>query len=119
MEKLIRRLRFKSGRYAPEAYPNPALDYHQKQLQALAFDEDFDTDMFEDKALPKYAGVHRAAGVLMGEWRRLIDEDERAIEVLAPATKRNVVQLDEADITDVAEAYRKGTITKVNFGEMS
>lgn len=91
MEKIIRRLRFKSGRYASDAYQNPALQYHQRQLEALAFEEDFDTALFEDVALPKYAGVHRQAGPLMAEWKRLIDEDDRAVEdvkQLKPARKR-------------------------------
>lgn len=89
MEKIIRRLRFKSGRYASDAYPNPTLAYHQEQLQALAFEEDFDTEMFEDKALPKYGGVHKAAGPLMEEWKKLIDEDDRAVEELTAAKKRS------------------------------
>lgn len=114
----MRRLRFKSGRYASDAYPNPALDYHQKQLQALAFDEDFDTEMFDDKALPKYAGIHRAAGPLMVEWKRLIDEDDRAVERLAPATKRNVVEVDESDLVDVVGTYKKGNIEKLKVQEL-
>lgn len=90
MEKIIRRLRFKSGKYASDAYQNPALQYHQRQLEALAFEEDFDTAMFEDVALPKYAGVHKQAGKLMAEWKRLVDEDDRALENLTvkSGTKR-------------------------------
>lgn len=90
MEKIIRRLRFKSGKYASDAYQNPALQYHQRQLEALAFEEDFDTAMFEDLALPKYAGVHKQAGALMAEWKRLINEDDRATEevTVKPGTKR-------------------------------
>lgn len=104
MEKLMRRLRFKSGKYVSDVYPNPgepspprphlmpALQYHQRQLQALAFDEDFETEEFDDKALPKYAGIHKAGGQLMKDWKKLIDDDDRAVEtVLNPPSKRHVV----------------------------
>jgi ATP-dependent DNA helicase 2 subunit 1 len=93
MEKIIRRLRFKSQKYSSTSWRNPALDYHQKQLQALAFDEDFDTDEFNDMALPKYAGIHKAAGKMMKEWNDMINEDERAIEIVNPPSKRNVVEV--------------------------
>lgn len=106
MERIVRRLRFKSKRYKPDPWPNPgellqatphqltsALAYHQQQLQALAFDEDFDTELFDDKALPKYGGIHGAAGQLMEEWNRLIEADSRAIEVTTAATKRTAVQV--------------------------
>lgn len=100
MEKIIRRLRFKSGKYASDAYQNPALQYHQRQLEALAFEEDFDTAMFEDCALPKYAGVHKQAGPLMAEWRRLIDEDERATEVTVKSgTKRGAAAPAAAEVS--------------------
>lgn len=96
MEKIIRRLRFKSGKYASDAYQNPALQYHQRQLEALAFEEDFDTEAFEDVALPKYAGVHKQAGKLMAEWKRLIDEDERASENMVKSTKRGATSAPAA-----------------------
>lgn len=101
----MRRLRFKSGKYVSDIYPNPgeltipfvsslaALQYHQRQLQALAFEEDFDTESFDDKALPKYAGIHKAAGQFMTEWKKLVDDDERAVEVLNVSAKRHIVQV--------------------------
>ncbi|BEI96575.1 hypothetical protein CcaverHIS631_0201640 [Cutaneotrichosporon cavernicola] len=129
MEKLMRRLRFKSGKYISDVYPNPALQYHQRQLQALAFEEDFDTEEFEDKALPKYAGIHKAAGQLMKDWKKLIDDDERAVEnVLNPSSKRHVVavsfdlapltQIDPADLQDIPSSYRNGTLEKLKVQEL-
>ena len=34
-----------------------ALAYHNAQLEASAFREEFDPDEFEDLTLPKYAGM--------------------------------------------------------------
>jgi ATP-dependent DNA helicase 2 subunit 1 len=130
MEKIVRRLKFKSQKYQPSVWRNPALEYHQKQLQALAFDEDFDTDAFNDSALPKYAGIHKAAGKLMKEWNELVNEDERAVEVLAPATKRPVVtvstwvcdpsdlQVDVDDVEHIVNMYRNGNISKAKVAEL-
>ncbi|KLT41005.1 SPOC domain-like protein [Cutaneotrichosporon oleaginosum] len=119
MERLMRRLRFKSGKYVSDVYPNPALQYHQKQLQALAFDEDFDTEEFDDKALPKYLGIHKAAGQLMKDWKKLIDDDERAVETaLNPPSKRHVVAIDPADLQDIPGAYRNGTLEKLKVQEL-
>lgn len=42
--------------------------------------------------MPKYAGIHKAAGQLMKDWKKLVDDDERAVEaVLNPPSKRHVV----------------------------
>jgi hypothetical protein len=42
--------------------------------------------------LPKYAGIHKASGQLMKDWKKLVDDDERAVEaVLNPPSKRHVV----------------------------
>lgn len=105
MSNIIKRLRNKAGKYRSEVYPNPgeltstkssklipALQYHYAQLQALAFEEDFDLSQKIDeidKTYPKYHGMHRAAGEFMAEWNRAIEEDDRAVESLKGAVKRS------------------------------
>ncbi|KAL7418434.1 ATP-dependent DNA helicase II subunit 1 [Cryptotrichosporon argae] len=119
MATIIRRLRFKSGKYRSEAYPNPALGYHHAQLQALAFEEDFGEENFEDKALPKYEGVHKAAGELMAKWNEQIREDDRALEKLVPATKRAAAaEVNGDDLADVEGAYKAGTIEKLKVADL-
>ncbi|TXT12925.1 hypothetical protein VHUM_01326 [Vanrija humicola] len=110
MERLMRKLRFKRRKYVSDAYPNPALAYHQEQLQALAFEEDFDTEQFEDRALPKYRGIHTAAGPIMAKWKQLIDDDERSRIVIATkgATKRAVVE------EGLARQGQLGTLSRAN-----
>ncbi|KAL1412750.1 ATP-dependent DNA helicase II subunit 1 [Vanrija albida] len=120
MERLMRKLRFKSRKYLSDAYPNPALAYHQEQLQALAFDEDFDTEQFDDRALPKYKGIHTAAGSIMTKWKQLIDDDERSRIVIATkgGTKRAVVEVDKDDLADIEGAYKKGSLDKLKVQEL-
>ena len=115
----------------------PALQYHYAQLQALAFEEDFDLSQKIDdidRTYPKYHGMHRAAGEFMAEWNKAIEEDERAVESLKAATKRAPVgytvgepllysqdeadvdgQIDEEDLADLPGAYREGTLDKVSL----
>ncbi|KAG6877955.1 hypothetical protein C0993_001573 [Termitomyces sp. T159_Od127] len=40
----IDKLSVKNGAYPPDSYPNPALAYHNAQLEASAFREEFDSD---------------------------------------------------------------------------
>ncbi len=91
--------------------------YHYAQLQALAFEEDFDDASFEnqDKTKPRYQGIHKAAGDFMKEWNSAIDEDERAAEKLSGGTKRAAAaeRIDPEDVEDVPGAYKSGTIQKV------
>lgn len=94
--------------------------YHYAQLQALAFEEDFDPSDPDaiaelDKTFPKHGGMHKIAGKYMEAWNNAIRDDERAVETLKGGTKRTVhkVEVDEADLEDVEGAWRNGTIDKV------
>lgn len=137
MEKIVTRLKSRYGSYNPDAYPNPgklagtqdamdhelmfpALAYHYAQLQALAFEEDFDPSDPDaiaelDKTLPKHGGMHKIAGKYMEAWNNAIREDERAVETLKGGTKRaaQTVQVDESELADVEASWRKGTMDKV------
>ena len=75
----IDKLSVKNGTYPPDSYPNPgesqnsarprliltiwrlpALAYHNAQLEASAFREEFDPEAFEDLTLPKHDIIHKA-----------------------------------------------------------
>ncbi|KAF7335370.1 hypothetical protein MSAN_02347900 [Mycena sanguinolenta] len=58
----IDKLSVKNGAYPPDSYPNPALAYHNAQLQATAFGEEFDVDSFEDLTAPKVDMIHKVSG---------------------------------------------------------
>ena len=72
-----------------------ALAYHYQQLQALAFEEDFDpAEMADlDRTLPKHHGMHKAAGDFMKEWNMEVDEDERGVAVAKGSSKRAAVDV--------------------------
>ena len=55
----IGKLCVKNGAYPPDSYPNPALAYHNAQLEASAFSEEFDAEAFEDATLPKVDVMHK------------------------------------------------------------
>ncbi|CDO75109.1 hypothetical protein BN946_scf185010.g34 [Trametes cinnabarina] len=57
----VHKLKVKNGSYPPDSYPNPALAYHNAQLEASAFREDFDPEAFEDLTLPKYNMMHKVS----------------------------------------------------------
>jgi len=115
MSNIVKRLRYKAGKYRSDPHPNPALAYHYAQLQALAFEEDFDpataTDL--DRCLPKYHGIHKSAGEFMKEWNAAVEEDERAVEGLKPATKRATIDVDEEDLEDIPGAWANGSLDKM------
>jgi len=87
-----------------------ALAYHNAQLQASAFREEFNTEAFEDLTRPKYDVIHKVcqslmylakdnghitqrAGPLLQEWKKVLTSDENYNAVLATTgTKRKPVR---------------------------
>ena len=74
----IDKLSVKNGTYPPDSYPNPgrigfflsccstiswytALAFHNEQLQASAFREEYDPESFEDLTEPKVEMIHKAS----------------------------------------------------------
>lgn len=95
--------------------------YHYAQLQALAFEEDFDTSDPDtiadlDKTFPKHGGMHKIAGKYMEQWNTAIKEDPRAVETLKGGTKRTVhkVEVDKGDLEDIEAAWRNGSLSGVS-----
>ncbi|KAF9477739.1 Ku DNA-binding complex, Ku70 subunit [Pholiota conissans] len=105
------------GTYPPDSYPNPALAYHNAQLQASAFREEFDPDSFEDLSLPKTGSMHKRAGKLMKLWKTELQNDPSAsIVVPATGTKRKAdVSVDEAEIRS---KYEAGHLAKLRVDQL-
>ncbi|KAG2115015.1 SPOC like C-terminal domain-containing protein [Suillus clintonianus] len=114
----IDKLCVKNGAYPPDTYPNPALAYHNAQLQASAFREEFDPEAFEDLTRPKYDMIHKRAGNLMKEWKRALLADGSA-NVVVPVTtgsKRKAdMSVDEAEIRSKHEA---GSLSKLRVDQL-
>ncbi|EIW57977.1 ku70-like protein [Trametes versicolor FP-101664 SS1] len=105
--KWIEKLKVKNGSYPPDSYPNPALAYHNTQLEASAFREDFDPDAFEDLTVPKLDMMHKRAGKLIEEWKQALVEDDTANIVAAPPTTGRKRKAETQDVAvDEAEVRR-------------
>ncbi|KAH8094504.1 SPOC like C-terminal domain-containing protein [Cristinia sonorae] len=112
--KWIDKLTVKNGSYPPDSYPNPALAYHNAQLEASAFRTEFDPEEFEDLTLPKTALMHKRAGPLMKEWMTTLQQDETANTVDLPdrGKKRKAVNSATTD-TEVRAMYEDGKLAKL------
>ncbi|KAF9012092.1 ku70-like protein [Hymenopellis radicata] len=114
--KFINKLCLKSGGYPPDSYPNPVLAFHNAQLQASAFHEEYDPDSFKDETLPNNDLIHKRAGALMAEWKKLVQDDPSHDLVMptksrSTATKRAAeTSIDEAEIRS---RYDSGTLDKL------
>ncbi|KIP11019.1 hypothetical protein PHLGIDRAFT_173036 [Phlebiopsis gigantea 11061_1 CR5-6] len=82
--QFVEKLTVKNGSYPPDSYPNPALAFHNAQLEASAFREEFDPENFEDLTLPTYESLHKRAGHLIKDWKQALLEDESATLVVEP-----------------------------------
>ncbi|EPS94519.1 Ku DNA-binding complex Ku70 subunit [Fomitopsis schrenkii] len=115
--KFIDKLTLRNGVYTPDAYPNPALGYHNAQLEASAFREEFDPEAFEDRTIPPNDMVHKRAGTLIKAWKEALLEDESATTTIITAgLKRKAdVSIDEAEIRS---KYEVGTLEKLRVDQL-
>lgn len=67
MRDVVRQLSLPKGIYDPSKYPNPALQWHYRILQALALEEDL-PEHPEDKTKPKYRQIDKRVGNEVTEW---------------------------------------------------
>ncbi|KAI0050512.1 Ku DNA-binding complex, Ku70 subunit [Auriscalpium vulgare] len=117
MKPVISKLALKNGTYPPDSYPNPALAFHNAQLEASAFREEYDPEAFEDLTVPKYSHIHKKAGPLIKEFLKKLREDESAKAVIAEVgSKRKAdVQVDEAEIRS---KYDAGNLEKLRVDQL-
>ena len=79
MRRVVQQLQLPRATYDPAKYPNPALQWHYRVLQAMALDEDI-PDVPEDKTIPKHRQIHKRAGEFVNRWGLILDEQSRAYE---------------------------------------
>ncbi|KAI0382115.1 ku70 protein [Hypomontagnella monticulosa] len=111
MNKIIGNLQLPSATYNPSKYPNPALQWHYKILQALALEEEV-PDKPDDATLPKYKAIHNRCGEYIQEWSRTADE------VLSMITDARAIKrdLDEDDEDDKPKPAKKARTTAPKAG---
>ncbi|KAL8964840.1 MAG: hypothetical protein Q9183_004184, partial [Haloplaca sp. 2 TL-2023] len=61
MRTVVQQLQLPKARYDPAKYPNPALQWHYRILQAMALEEDL-PEQAEDKTVPRYRQIDKRAG---------------------------------------------------------
>ncbi|PCH42686.1 ku70-like protein [Wolfiporia cocos MD-104 SS10] len=105
-------LTVKDGAYPPDAYPNPALAYHNAQLEASAFREEFDPSEFEDLTLPKYDRLHKRAGDDLKRWKLCVLRDKASTSVDNALTSKRKAEfsVDEAEIRSKYEEGQMGRV---------
>lgn len=74
MRPVMQQLQLPKAVYNPANYPNPALQWHYRILQALALEEDVPLQP-EDKTVPKYRQIDKRAGAYVMEWGQLLEEE--------------------------------------------
>ena len=67
MRDVVRQLSLPKGIYDQSKYPNPALQWHYRILQALALEEDL-PEQPEDKTKPKYRQIDKRVGAEVTDW---------------------------------------------------
>ena len=73
MREVIHMLQLPKAQYDPARYPNPALQWHYRILQAMALDEDL-PEKPEDKTIPRYRQIDKRAGPLVIDWGNELHE---------------------------------------------
>ena len=58
MREVVQQLQLPKAQYDPRKYPNPALQWHYRILQALALEEDI-PEKPDDKTVPKYKQIDK------------------------------------------------------------
>ncbi|KAI0974510.1 hypothetical protein F4678DRAFT_470506 [Xylaria arbuscula] len=140
MNKVVQQLQLPGGTYNPSKYPNPALQWHYKILQALAL-EDVVPDQPEDATVPKYRAIHKRCGGYIQEWSQVAsdvlgqiqeqkkikreleshdDDDERrpAKKARAVTTKDGNTGEDGLNTAELRPRYDAGTLSKLTVAEL-
>ncbi|KAI4181493.1 MAG: hypothetical protein LQ346_006774 [Caloplaca aetnensis] len=79
MRTIVQQLQLPKARYDPSKYPNPALQWHYRVLQAMALDEEL-PEKPDDKTVPKYKQIDKRAGEYALEWGRELHEQHHLWE---------------------------------------
>ncbi|KAI1329588.1 hypothetical protein F5Y16DRAFT_409078 [Xylariaceae sp. FL0255] len=79
MRKIVQQMQLPAGAYNPSKYPNPALQWHYKILQALALEDEVPENP-EDATVPKYRAIHKRCGGYIQDWSQAADEELGKIE---------------------------------------
>ncbi|KAF2270238.1 ATP-dependent DNA helicase-like protein II subunit 1 [Lojkania enalia] len=74
MRKIIEQLQLPKGVYDPSKYPNPALQWFYRILQAMALEEEV-PDKPDDKTIPRYRQINKRASHFLEEYGKEFNEE--------------------------------------------
>ncbi|KAF2218888.1 putative DSB repair complex subunit Ku70 [Elsinoe ampelina] len=77
MRTVLQNLQLPGGRYDPSKYPNPALQWFYRILQALALDEDL-PEQPVDKTIPRYKQIDKRVGEYVMEWGNALEQQHKS-----------------------------------------
>lgn len=132
MRIIVQQLQLPKAQYIPSRYPNPALQWHYRILQAMALDEEL-PEQAEDKTIPRYRQIDKRAGHYVIKWGQLLDEAYRmhqgargtkraAEEKVGPAKKIKAAPAEENHDKLDAKVMKKyadaGTSGKFKVAEL-
>lgn len=75
MRDIVKNLALPKGAYDPQKYPNPALQYHYKVLQALALDIDLEDVGEKDLTMPRYKLINKRVGEDQAEFNERLGNE--------------------------------------------
>lgn len=102
MRTIVQNLTMPKGMYDPSKFPNPALQWHYKVLQALALDEELDDLKKEDLTHPKYKQINKRVGGYQVDLKDRVKEE-------ASAVQRELAIKREAEEEDAEDRPKKRT----------
>ena len=109
MREVVGQLQLPKARYDPSKYPNPALQWHYRILQAIALDEDI-PEVPEDKTRPKYKQIDKRVGPLCIDWgnelTRAYNDRGQNQDIPAEVSKRKT-----HTVGDVADRSKKQKVS--------
>ncbi len=111
MRTVIQQLQLPGARYDPAKYPNPALQWHYRILQALALDEEIpEFRDGDDKTIPKYRQIDKRAGEYVVEWGVALEETCRVLD------KEKVYKPHGVGMKREADSLMGGALKKARAG---
>ncbi|KZO99302.1 ku70-like protein [Calocera viscosa TUFC12733] len=114
----VTKLTIRSG-YEADNYPNPSLRLHYKNLEAAAFNEEFNIEEFEDLTMPNYASIQRRAGKLIEEFKDAVDADKRSAGFVAVATGAKRQAETTVDEAEVRSRHSSGQLAKMTVVQLT
>lgn len=118
MRKVIQQLQLPGATYNPSKYPNPALQWHYRILQAMALEDEL-PEKPEDKSIPKYRQIDKRAGEYLQKWGEILDKEFRAYQKVTYGGIDGASLKRGGDGDDPPQKRIKSSSTKQSLENMS